>query len=92
MKTISKENVALIHNAVHSNDTSVKIGSLVLPVKIAPNGCRCVRFKDIVFMEQNKKKDSIYAIQARLGKKITWGIHDIKGYCFKIIEDKIEQL
>ncbi len=64
----------LIHKAIHSVDTYVSIAGERYPVIIAPNGCRCILYNKIHFMEQNKTKTSIYAKRALAGEPITWGI------------------
>jgi hypothetical protein len=68
----------LIHQAIHSPlmPTVVDIGNgITLPIKRNQgNNCRFVTYDNICFMEQNKNKKTSYALQARAGKKITWGI------------------
>lgn len=67
-----------IHLALHDPLMSqVTIGETVLPITIAPNGCRKCDYIDpidgkLTFMEQNKRKDSSWAVRARSGEKISW--------------------
>lgn len=78
--------VRLIHEAIH--DPSVN--EVILPnedsiltkykVELATNGCRKIKYNGISFIEQYKDKVdtngqlSQYAVLAREGHKITWGI------------------
>jgi hypothetical protein len=76
--------VLAIHNAIHSGKERV----LGFPITVSPNNnCRQVKFKNVLFMEQNKSKDSSYAKLAREGHKITWGIRP--GDWIKIMDGKI---
>lgn len=91
----------LIHEAIHNP----LINEIVLPnensmlmtykVEIATNGCRKIRYNGINFIEQNKDKLDIngelseYAILARQGRKITWGIRSSNWIC--IIDGEIKR-
>lgn len=71
LKTISE----IMHEAIHNKEaTHASFGGIRYAVQVAPSGCRCIRFNEILFMEQNKTKQSRYAQRAREGEKITWGI------------------
>lgn len=63
------------HQAIH--DKKVKYASIYgvrVPIIKLPNGCRAIRYEDILFSEQDPHKKSLYAMYARRGKEITWGI------------------
>lgn len=76
----------LIHDAIHNPS----VNDIVLPnqdsiltkykIEILTNGCRKIMYNSISFIEQNKDKLdtngqlSKYAVLARQGHKITWGI------------------
>lgn len=63
------------HRVIHDKSAStVLLDGTEYPVYYSANGCRYMDYKDIKFMEQNKEKQSVYASQAREGKRITWGI------------------
>lgn len=66
-----------LHEAIHNGSKEVLIDGVRYPVLIYPsNGCRYIDFEGVSFMEQNKAKNSRYAVLARRGHKITWGIRE----------------
>lgn len=72
-----------IHAAIHS-----QVQSVILPdeygvekeyrISTGTNLCRQLTYNGILFMEQNKSKQSKYAGLAREGHTITWGIRQPK--------------
>ena len=91
MNIISLSEIYLkIHNTIHSNEKSIIIDNKEYPVIITPNGCRRITFNNVVFMEQNRNKNSSYAKKAKEGRKITWGIRDFQRWIYihdDIVED-----
>lgn len=64
-----------IHKAIHNEEvTSIILHSRTYPVKLAPNGCRCIDYDGFMFMAQSLKSKSAYADAARKGARITWGM------------------
>jgi len=77
MKTIDEKTVFRIHYGLHEKDMAkipLPSHGISLTVTKANNGCRKVSWHGVMFMEQNPHKDSRYALLARQGEKITWGI------------------
>lgn len=65
----------MAHKAIHDpNVKSLNVDGVDYPVYWSGNGCRYIDYKDIKFMEQDKKKDTATGILAREGMRITWGI------------------
>ena len=72
----------LVHRAIHDRDVNeVALGQVIYEVKTNKDKLRNVNYWDsklgkyIYFIEQNPKKFSGFAVRARAGEKITWGIH-----------------
>lgn len=83
---ISKKDALAIHKVIHSGADSVKLQSGVLTPVIESKGCRSVKVSGVNAMEQNKKKVSKYAEQAKKGAKITWFI---EGMPWGVIVDGV---
>lgn len=78
----STEQLLMIHNAIHGEDSLVTINNIEYPIIDGKNGCRRCDFMGIRFIEQNKNKESSYAREAREGAKITWGIRVIGPWIY----------
>jgi hypothetical protein len=77
-----------IHAAIHDKSKkSVAIGDKIYQVRNGTNGCRYLDYLGVRFMEQSKTKTSVYAEQARMGAKITWGMNP--GTWIRIHENSI---
>lgn len=67
-----------VHKALHTPSmNSVTIGGLLVPIYVAPNGCRSCDLNDTLtghvrVIAQNAKKSSSYAQRARNGETISW--------------------
>jgi len=73
---LSNEDVLKIHNAIHDKTQSVvNVNGKDWDVAVGDAGCRFVRIDGLVFIEQNKEKDTKYARMALEGKLITWICH-----------------
>lgn len=55
------------------------------------NGCRFLKYGSYVFMEQNKRKDSLAAAYARKGHKVVWQLNgdDNKRYPVCIVDNQV---
>jgi len=74
---LSNDDILKIHNAIH--DKTQKVVNLKgkdWDVSVGEAGCRFVRVDGLVFIEQNKEKDTKYARMALEGKLITWICHE----------------
>lgn len=70
-----KEASLAAHRAIHNPGvTNMSVAGKEYPVYVSANGARAINYEGITFMEQSKTKSSVYAQQARDGKKITWGL------------------
>lgn len=70
-----------IHNAIHNKELNeVEINNEKLPIQKTGSGLRFVDYDDIRWIEQNKSKNSTYAVRARNGEKITWGMRPHNGW------------
>jgi len=70
---LTREEKVLIHEAIHSNGVHVDLpGRSGLWIQVTAGGLRFVTVGGDTYMEQNPKKTSSYAQQAREGAKITW--------------------
>ena len=79
-----------VHDALHSDRTSVVIGGKKYEIMKRSNTCRAVKLDGgPMVMEQNKTKNSSYAERARNGEHISW---IMKGPSWGYIDDKIIQL
>ena len=67
-----------IHRSLHNeNCLSINIDGKSLPIKIAANDCRYLKWDDnTTFMVQNPDKSSSYAKRARDGEQLTWVIRE----------------
>lgn len=85
--------ILAIHDFLHSHKVGqimkFSIGNTPYQIEImkAEGGLKYMNYQNITFMEQNKKKDSLYAHMARQGKKITWGIQ--KGTWIKVVDNSV---
>ena len=76
--TISKEDYVTIHQAIHSDVSSVDVKGTKYQVTQRSNGCRSVKIPKVgTFIEQNKNKETDYAKRAKQGELITWLIRDM---------------
>lgn len=69
-----------IHRAIHDKPyvSTVMAPEGPLGIKCAVGGMRNVNYDGFLFMAQNPAKESTYALAARRGSKITWGINKDK--------------
>jgi len=73
---LSNDDILAIHNAIHDKTKAVvNVKGKDWEVAVGEAGCRYVRVDDVVFIEQNKEKDTKYARMAMEGKLITWIVH-----------------
>jgi len=71
--SLKNEDILSIHNSIHDPKlTSVTVNGVENEISVGEAGCRFVRVSGIVFIEQNKEKDTKYARMALEGKNITW--------------------
>lgn len=70
--------------------TKVNFRGKVLDIRINTNGLRYLEVLGVKYIQQNPTKNSEYALLAREGKRITWGIKP--GSWDLCIEDKVERL
>jgi len=93
---MKEDKILAIDKAIHSRCTGIYLDKILYRVYKASNGCRSLKYNDILFMEQNPKKRrfngekfvlSDYAKKAREGNKITWGIRG--GKWILVINNKI---
>lgn len=68
----------IIHDPTHPRE--FQLGTVRKPVHMM-GGMRAVTYDDITFVEQNPRKNTIFAERTRNGEHITWGIPiaDAKG-------------
>lgn len=86
----------LIHTAIHDGSETVVIGDKELKITLAKNGCREVVYTDMDlgkcrFMEQNKRKESEYAVRARNGETLTWVMPYNTNKSWQLIDFKVEK-
>ena len=74
-----------IHTVIHSKEANIEINGIKYPKLMANNGCRYIDYHDVKFMEQNHNTSSLWAKQAKNGRKITWGIR--QGAWILIVDD-----
>eukprot|EP01126_Amoeba_proteus_P061855 TRINITY_DN8344_c0_g1_i17.p1 TRINITY_DN8344_c0_g1~~TRINITY_DN8344_c0_g1_i17.p1 ORF type:complete len:681 (-),score=167.09 TRINITY_DN8344_c0_g1_i17:390-2432(-) len=74
---VSDEDILKIHQAIHDTTrNSVTIDKTDYDISVGEAGCRFVRLNNgVVFIEQNKEKDTKYARLAAEGQLITWICH-----------------
>lgn len=66
-----------LHNGIHSDAKEVTVNGKALTVHRHNNShCRYIDYEDVRFTEEDKRRSTIYASQAKAGWKITWGIRD----------------
>ena len=86
-----------IHTAIHDGSDTVVIDGKPRNITVAAsNGCRNVVYTDTdlgrcIFMEQNKKKDSGYAVRARNGETLTWVIPYNKNKAWQLIDEPVKK-
>lgn len=67
-----------IHKAIHDKECiGIIIDDERYLVEVAGNGCRQIKYEGITFIEQNKDKPSSYAMEAKKGARLTWGMRSL---------------
>ncbi len=77
--TITEQEFRRVHEVLHSSSLYPSFSTVPAlgqqrKICVASNGCRYLDIGNIRFMVQNQHKQSHYAMMARYGWKITWGI------------------
>jgi len=85
--TCSVDELLLIHSAIHKGKGIKLADGTVIPVVKVTKGLRQLTYNNILFIEQNPNKDTVYAELARAGHQITWGIRE--GEWIKIIDGTV---
>jgi len=89
LEGFTEQDILKIHNAIHDpSSPNVNINGTTHEIAIGEAGCRFIRTSGgIIFIEQNKEKDTKYARMAMEGKSITWICHT--GRWGLIVDDTI---
>ena len=78
-----------ISKHIHNPDSNLfTLNGREYAVEKHKNGCKCVNINGLLFIEQNTKKNSKYATQAKNGAKITWVWNQGKWGC--VIDDEVK--
>lgn len=89
---VNEEIFKTISNALHDSTVkAINIAGSDYPISLHSNGCRHVKIGATDYIQQNPDKESAYAILAREGHKITWGMRSM-GQWALIVDDRIHYM
>jgi len=89
LEGFNEADILKVHNAIHDpGQTAVEVNGVSHEIAVGEAGCRFVRTSGgIIFIQQNKEKDTKYARLALEGRAVTWICHT--GRWGLIVDDTI---